>query len=230
MTTFGDRYILKILLLFILYGILPAQESFTGNLSLVSTYVWRGIKVNSGPALQGSAAGNFGILTVGFWGSSIDIDTDQEIETDLSADLALPTGDLSTTFGATVYMFDFRSFNATADAEVELHLLTKYGAFGLSAYYVPRQNSTKNDLNRSVYDLEFSGTLQLGHADLSALVGYGTYSSRWMPDGATKDPVALFLLTAGTSVTDAVSVSANYSIDLGSGFENIFYFGGSYSF
>ena len=230
MKTFGMRHILSILMLLTLYGVLPAQDSFTGDLSLVSTYVWRGIKINSGPAFQGSVSGTFGIVTVGFWGSSIDIGTDQEIETDLSADLALPTGDLSSTLGATVYMFDFRSFNATADAEVEIHLLAEYGVFGLAAYYVPRQNSTKNDLNRSVYDLEFSGTLQLGRANLSALVGYGTYSSRWMPDGPKKDAVALLLLTAGTSVTDAVSVSANYSIDLGSGYEDIFYFGGSYSF
>ncbi len=68
-------------------------------------------------------------------------------------------------------------------------------------------------------------------ADLSAAITYGTYSSRWMAEGPTKDPVGLLLLTAGKPINEEFSVFWTYSLDVfGSGFENIFYLGGSYSF
>ncbi len=225
-----STYMFLFIYLFLLHNSLMAQVGFSGDLTAVSTYVWRGVKINSGPALQSSAAGSYGVVTLGFWGSSINVGDDLEVETDLYAEVALPTGDLYSSLGATVYMLDFRTFNSTADAELELYATAGYGALGITAYYVPKQNSTKDDLNRSVYWLEISGATHLAGADLSAMIGYGTYSSRWIPSGAKKDAVALLLLTAGTAISEATSVFWSYSLDLGTGFENIFYFGASYGF
>jgi len=205
-----------------------AQIEFSGNLAGVSTYVWRGIKANNGPALQSGAALTYRSVTLGFWGSSIDFRDDLEVETDLYAEVALPTGDLAIALGATVYTLDFRTFNETADAELELYGKVGYGPVGLAAYYVPEQNSTKSDQNHSNYWLELSGEANLVGADVSAVLAYGTYSSRWMPDGDKKDTVALLVLTAGKTVTNQIAVFWTYSLDLGSGFDNIFYFGGSY--
>jgi uncharacterized protein (TIGR02001 family) len=207
-----------------------AQVEFTGDLSIVSTYVWRGIKANNGPALQSTAAGSYGIFTLGFWGSSVNFGDDVEVETDLFAEVALPTGDLASSIGATVYMFDFNSFSDYADAELELYASLGYDAFGLGVYYVPKQNSTKPNPNRSNYWLELSGESTMAGIDLSAVLAYGTYSSRWLPDGPKKDAAALLLLTAGKSINDDFSVAWTYSLDLGTGFENIFYFGGTYGF
>ncbi len=223
-------YMFLFIYLFLLHNSLMAQTGFSGDFTAVSTYVWRGVKINSGPALQSSAAGSYGVVTLGFWGSSINVGDDLEVETDLYAEVALPIGDLYSSLGATVYMLDFRTFNSTADAELELYATAGYGVLGLNAYYVPAQNSTKDDLNRSVYWLEFSGATQLAGADLSALIGYGTYSSRWILSGARKETVTLLLLSAGTAISEATSVFWRYSHDLGTGIENIFYMGTTYGF
>jgi hypothetical protein len=209
-----------------------AEVGFSGDMSAVTTYVWRGIKLNTGPALQGTAEGNFGILTFGFWGSSLNIINDQEteLETDFYASVALPTGDLSASLGAMVYMLDFSHFGPNADAELEFFTNLGYSALALNIFYIPNQNSIKDNENSSLYWLELAGTVNIIGADLSAQVGYGTYSSRWMSEGPTKDPVALLLLTAAKSVNDEISMFWSYSFDLEGGFENIFYFGGSYSF
>ena len=224
------KYILVVTCLLIDHTPIMAEVGFSGDIGAVSTYVWRGIKINNGPAIQSTAEGSYGILTFGFWGSSISVGDNTEVETDLYASVALPTGDLSSSLGATVYMLDFRQFNSTADAELELFANLGYSAFGLNIFYIPKQNSIKDNPNSSLYWTELSGTAPLLGADLSALIGYGTYSSRWMPDGPTKDPVALMVLTASKSLTAETSVYWAYSFNIEGGFENIFYFGGSYSF
>lgn len=205
-----------------------AQVSFSGDLTAVSTYVWRGLKANNGPALQSTAAFNYGIVSVGFWGSSIDFGDDLEVETDVFAEAILPTGDLSSAIGITAYMLDFNSFNQYADAEMEMYASLGYGSFSLGVYYVPKQNSTKGDPSRSNYWLELSGETAILGANLSALLSYGTYSSRWMPDKATKDPVSFLTLTAGKSLSEQVNVFWSYTINLDSGFDNILYFGASH--
>ena len=211
---------------------LIADIGFTGDITAVTTYVWRGIKLNTGPALQGTAEGNYGILNFGFWGSSLNIisDQDTELETDLYASVDLPTGDLSTSLGATVYMLDFSHFGPNADAELELFAAFEYSLLGLNLIYIPNQNSLKSIENNSLYWIELAGNAQLFGADLLAVVSYGTYSSRWLPDGPKKDPAALMLISAGKSVTEETSMFWTYSFNLDGGFENIFYFGGSYSF
>jgi uncharacterized protein (TIGR02001 family) len=210
---------------------LQAAVEFAGNLSGVSTYVWRGIKANNGPALQSDASMSYGIVTLGFWGSSIDFGDNLELETDPYGSVVLTDGDFSSSVGFTVYMFDFSSFNDRADAELELNAMLGYGPVGLNIFYLPSQNSTKGDLVESLYWLELSSGGTLVGADLSAAITYGTYSSRWMPEGPKKDPAGLLLLTAGKSINDEFAVFWTYSLDVfGSGFENILYFGGSLSF
>jgi len=224
-----SKFILLISILVVLHTSLIAQVEFSGDISGVSTYVWRGVKRNSGAAIQSTAEGSYGIVTSGFWGSSIRVGDNTEVETDLYASVALPTGDLSTSLGAQVYMFDFRQFNSAADAELELFANLGYSVFGLNIYYVPEQNSTDIYQNKSNYWLELGGTGQVAGADLSAQIGYGTYSSRWV-SSPTEDPVSLLLLTAATSVTDDTSIFWSYSHNIEGGIENIFYFGGTYSF
>jgi len=230
MKEYLSKYILLIIILLIANTSVMAEVGFFGDISAVSTYVWRGIKINSGPAIQSTAEGSYGLLTFGFWGSSISVGDNTEVETDLYASVTLPTGDLSTSLGAQVYMLDFRQFNSNADAELELFVNLGYSVFGLNIFYIPEQNSIKDNLNNSLYWTELSGTAPLLGADLSALIGYGTYSSRWMPDGPTKDPVALMVLTAGKSITDETSIFWAYSFNIDGGFERIFYFGGTYTF
>lgn len=226
------KYIISsVCMMAILSTSLMAEVGFSGDMTAVTTYVWRGIKLNTGPALQGTAEGNYGILTFGFWGSSLNIISDQEteLETDLYASVALPTGDLSTSLGATVYMLDFSHFGPNADAELELFASLGYSVLGLNLIYTPDQNSLKENENSSLYWIELAATFPLLGADITAQASYGTYSSRWLPE-PKKDAAALGLLSVAKSVTEELGVFWTYSFDLDGGFENIFYFGGSYSF
>ena len=224
-------YAVSIIIYLACFGSSYSQVSFSGNLSGVSTYVWRGVKANNGPALQADASFSHGIFTLGAWASSVNFGDDVEVETDPYLSFTLPSGDLSTTLGATVYMFDFRTFNDFADAEYELFAQFAYRFIGLDAYFVPSQNSTKEDELRSLYWLELSAAASWMGAELSAAVAYGTYSSRWLPEGPGKDPAGLLVLTVAKPVSEEFSVFWSGSLDaFSSGFENIFYFGGSYSF
>jgi hypothetical protein len=53
-----SKYLLIIVCFVILHSSLIVQVEFSGDLSAVSTYVWHGIKVNSGPAKQSTAKGS----------------------------------------------------------------------------------------------------------------------------------------------------------------------------
>jgi len=128
-------------------------------------------------------------------------------------------------------MFDFNKFNDNADFELELYGALGYKSLGLSFFYVPEQKSTEGDAYRSNYWIDTSvSTSSLKTVNLSAVVGFGTYSSRWMPAGPKKDAVDLLLLRVGKSVAENFAVDWYYSIDLGSGFENIYYLSAGYSF
>jgi uncharacterized protein (TIGR02001 family) len=225
------KSILVIILLALLQSSSFAEVGFSGDMTAVTTYVWRGIKLNTGPALQGTAEGSYGFLTFGFWGSSLNIISDQEteLETDLYASVALPTGDLSTSLGTTVYMLDFSHFGPNADAELELFANFGYSVLAFNVFYIPDQNSLKENENNSLYWFELAVTFPLFGADLTAQASYGNYSSRWLPE-PKKDAAALGLVSVAKSVTEEIGVFWSYSFDLDAGFENIFYFGGSFSF
>ena len=170
-------------------------------------------------------------LKIGLWASSVNFGDDIEVETDFYAEFSLPTGNIALSVGSNIFMYEFRTFNRFADAEYELYIKSAYSVIGLNIFYIPKQNSTREDLNRSLYWLEVSFATSWLGADLSAVVANGTYSSRWIPQGATKDPVSLLLFTAAKPLSDNMSVFWAGSLDLfNSGFENIFYFGGTYSF
>ena len=101
-------------LIIILAVSLPAQEvQFSGDISTVSTYVWRGIKANNGPALQGTALFTYSFFTLGLWCSSVNFGDDKEVETDLYAEIVLPTGNIVniiTTNNSTMHMILFDKF------------------------------------------------------------------------------------------------------------------------
>ncbi len=224
-------YLFGYLIVWSCNSLLFAQIEFSGNVTGVSTYVWRGVKANNGPAMQGTGTITYKSFSLGLWSSSVNFGDDVESETDPFIEITLPTGDISTSIGATVYMYDFNKFNDNADFELELYGTLDYKSLGLSLFYVPEQKSTEGDANRSNYWIDISvSSPSLKIVDLSAVVGFGTYSSRWIPAGPKKDPVCLLLLRVGKSVTENFAVDWYYSIDINSGFENIYYISAGYNF
>lgn len=212
-----------------LAGFTYGQINFSGDVTLVSTYVFRGIQQCPGPALQGTAALNYKGLSGGLWVSSIGVE-DIETETDPFIELALPTGKIESALGLNVYTYDFFStFNETADYELELYANASVGMFGISGYYVPSQKSTKEELHSSCYWLECNVEKECMGGTWNVLLGYGTYCSRYLSP-PRKEPVGNLVLTATKSLAEGLDVSYAISFGLAKDMENIFVLSVSKSF
>ncbi len=209
---------------------LLAEKSFTGNVTGVSTYVYRGNKQNNGPALQMYAAFAAKSLSAGLWVSSVDFGGDTEIETDPFVELSLSSGAVKSAIGTIIYSYDmFEAFNAGADFEIELYGKVSFGALGLTGYFVPSQASTDYDANSSLYWIEGTTGIKKAGATWSVLAAYGTYSSRWWVP-ADKDPVGLLVFTAAKPVTEKFAVSWNYAISSKEAMGNNFWVAAGYTF
>jgi len=220
-----------LILIFAISTILPAQEmSFSGDVTGVSTYVWRGVKQYNGPALQGTASCGYKSLSFGLWTSSVNFGDATEAETDPFVELSLPTGSIESSIGATIYSYDlFQSFNADADVEYEIFAKAGMGVLGLAFYFVPSQASTTNNLNSSDYWFEASLGMEAVGAEWSVLFSYGTYSSKWLATPKS-EAVTNIVIGASRALTENLSVNYNYSIGTDSQMENIFWMGLGYSF
>ena len=212
-----NNSILILLLLAVLAGSAVAVE-FSGDVTGVSTYVWRGVKQFDGVAMQGTASLTSGPVTVGFWSSTMH--GPMEVETDPFVEVGLPTGDISTAVGATLYSYDF--FAKSEYNVYEVYGGLGYGPAGVTFFYTPEQEN----MDESVYWLQVSGGTELLGADVGATLGYGTYSS------STDDAVTTLTLSAGKSVSDNVAVSWNYSIGISDddNLENIFFMTAGFGF
>jgi len=206
-----------------------AKVSFAGDVTGVSTYMWRGVKQYSGPALQGTASFSAGPVLFGLWTSSMSAG-DIEVETDPYLEVALPTGSVTTALGVTVYSYDlFETFNADADYEYEVYGKVGYGPLCLAAFFVPGQSSTENTPNESDYWLELSGKTTIAGADLGLVFGYGTYTARYLAT-PKKDAVSTLVFSAGKGLTDNTSIKWNYSLALDDDMDNCFWLTASYGF
>ena len=219
-----------VLVLISISGKANAQVEFSDDVTMVSTYVWRGVKQYNGPALQGTASFKLGAMSFGVWATSIDFGDDIEIESDPFVELTLPTGALESSIGATIYTYDFfETFNNDADFEYEVFAKIGVGPIGLAGYFVPSQASTKKNLNESDYWLEASTSCKLSSTELAMMFGYGTYSSKWLSE-AKKNGVGNLVLTASRSLTEALTVSYNYSFGLDNQMENVLFLALGYSY
>ncbi len=223
--------IVLLISIFAISSAIPAQEmSFSGDVTGVTTYVWRGVKQYNGPALQGTASFGLKSLSFGLWTSSVNFGDATEAETDPFVELSLPTGNVESSIGATIYSYDlFKSFNADADVEFEIFAKAGAGPLGLALYFIPSQASTKNNLNSSDYWLEASLGMKAVGAEWSVLFGYGTYSSKWLAPPKS-DAVTNIVLGASKSLSESLNLNYNYSIGTDSQMENIFWMGLGYSF
>lgn len=226
MKTFLKTFVVSM----ILFSSSFAEIGFSGDVTGVSSYVWRGVKQFNGVAMQGTVAGGNDLITVGVWYSSVDFGPEtpeMEIDPFISVDFSF--GDLAASVGATAYTYDLETFNDDADFEFELFGSLGLGMFGVSAFYVPNQSSLENDIVDSAYWVEASATTAVKSIDLGATFGYGTYSSRWLATPKS-DAVSNLVLSAGKAFTESASISWNYSIGLDSDLDDLFWLTTSLSF
>jgi hypothetical protein len=173
--------------------------------------------------MQGTAEFSYGIVSVGMWSSSMQGDI--AVETDPYIGVALPTGPVETSVGATIYSYDFFT---TPGSVYEIFASAGYGPGSVSFYFTPEQQDGDQ---ASVYWLELAAGGSVMGADLSAGLGFGTYSD-WTYTGEDPEAVATLLLSASKSVTENLSVSWNYAYPLSDDDDlgNVFFFTAGYGF
>ncbi|MBN1481396.1 hypothetical protein EH223_03390 [candidate division KSB1 bacterium] len=211
---------LLILLTFVVH-MQAAELSFSGDATLTSTYVWRGVTQFNGAAMQGTGEISYGILSMGYWISTMQGDYDYAVETDPYIGVSLPTGPVETSIGGTIYSYDF--FEHAGATVYEMFVSAGYGPLGLSFFYTPTQEEP--GIDDALYWTELSAGVAVLGADVSATLSFGNYSAVSKQDAATN-----LLLSAGKSVTEAISVSWNWNIALSEGPNNAFFMIASYGF
>ncbi|MBN1894086.1 hypothetical protein JW906_06310 [bacterium] len=200
-----------------------AGIKFTGDVTAVSTYVFRGIKQGSGPALQGTAAWSCGYLTGGLWLSSVNFSENIETESDFFVEASWVSGGLETAAGVMFYSYDgFRTFNAYADYELEIYAKAAIGPAGLSLFHVPSQKSTAGDPVRSNFWMELNLQHAFPETALSATFGTGTYSSRYLED-PKKESVSTVVFSIEKAVAEDFSANYFYSMGLDPSIGDILY-------
>jgi len=222
------------LLILVLLVIVPVIESaeigFSGDVTVVSTYVFRGLKQFDGAALQGTGDFSYGPVNVGFWVSSFN--NALSVETDPYISVTLPTGDLETSVGAYLFSYDF--FSKREYSIYEFFATAGYGALSGSFYFTPKQDYKEGDetvqlVSDALYWVELSAGTTFKGADLSATIGYGTFSA-FFTTGDAEKAAANLLLSAGKNLSENLSVSWNWGIALDDYTDNIFFLRAGYGF
>lgn len=196
-----------------------SEVSFSGDATLTSTYVWRGVTQFYGAAMQGTAEISYGMLSLGYWISTMQ--GDFAVETDPYIGLKLPTGPVDISVGGTVYSYDF--FAHAGATVYEFYISAGYEPFGISFFYTPTQKEP--GIDEALYWIDLSaGAIAFG-TDVGATFSFGNYSAVSKKDAATN-----LLLSAGKSVSEALSVSWNWNIALSEGLNNTFFMTARYDF
>ena len=226
--------ILSALLIIINSGFADSLAVF-GDMTLVSTYVWRGIKQYDGVAMQGTVEGAYKCVSAGVWFSTVNFGEGSPVmESDPYIVVNLPTGTMETSVGMNAYMYDFTRFGVDTSGkdilmEYELCASITYNMFGISAYFVPGQKNTEGEDPESKYWLELSGETSLGSFNWSATLGYGTYSSRWLST-PKKDATGNLVISAAKNLSDDLSVNWNCSLGIDDDMDNYLWAGLGYGF
>lgn len=141
---------------------LKAQEFSTG-VDLYSSYVWRGTKFGTGPAIQPAVDFTAGGFSVGAWGS-VCVSDDEAFEMDLYATYAFPFG---LSVGVTDYYFGGSYFDGTTHF-IEPMLKFETGSLSLTGAYM---------LGDGVGDTYLEAGYSLGSVNLFVGAGNGAYTS-----------------------------------------------------
>lgn len=197
-----------------------AKVGFSGDATVVSTYFWRGVKQFNGAALQGTAEFTSGPLAVGYWISTMGGDV--AVETDPYLSIAMPTGPIETSVGATIYSYDF--FAKEEYTVYEVFGSTGFGPLSASFYYTPEQRD--GDV-KIVYWLEAGAKAAAFGADMGVAFSYGSYSAFMSPED---DVVATVLFSASKAVSEDVTVSWNWVMGIDGSLDDGFFLSAGYGF
>ena len=167
------------------------ESSWSTGVDLYSTYVWRGAKFGSGPAMQPSVSYSTGGFTVGAWGS-YSFSTNEAAEADLYASYGFDLGENSSlTFTVTDYYFPGGMYFDGDSHYFEPMVSLGLGKFSMAAAYMTNAE-----------DMYFEAGLDVGAVSLFAGAGDGQY---------TKD-ASFNLCNVGLKTGKEIKISDSFSI------------------
>lgn len=167
------------------------ESSWSTGVDLYSTYVWRGAKFGSGPAMQPSVSFSKGGLTVGAWGS-YSFSTNEAAEADLYASYGFDLGESSSlTFTVTDYYFPGGMYFDGDSHYFEPMVSLGLGKFSLLGAYMTNAE-----------DMYFEAGLEVGAVNLFAGAGDGQY---------TKD-ASFNVCNVGVKTSKEIKISDSFSI------------------
>ncbi len=150
------------------------DSSWSTGVDFVSSYVWRGTKFGTGPAMQPSIEYSTGGFAVGAWGSYNFTNVDESEfagEADLYASYGFDLGESSSlTFTLTDYYFPGSEYFDGDSHFFEPMVNLGLGNFSLTAAYM------KGSDDSGIEDLYFEAGLTAGAVNLFVGAGDGAYT------------------------------------------------------
>jgi len=183
-----------------------SESLFNVGLDFVSSYIWRGTKFGTGPAIQPSielAAGGF---AVGGWGN-YNFTSDEGAEADLymsyTFDFGLSLGITDYYFPGTEY-FDFS--DSTGAHALELNLGYAYEGFSVAAnYFMNEAGSAGNEGG----DLYFELAYAFKYFEIHLGAGDG-----WHTTEASSDESDFNVCNIGITSSKDIKITDNFSLPL----------------
>lgn len=194
-----------------------ALAGVSGNVGVVSEYMFRGISQGTGAAVQGGIdySHDSGFYA-GLWGSNIDWGTGHA-ETDVYAGFSGEAGGFSYDFGATYYYYPEYKEDAlyALDSDfdpntIEGYVKLGFGPVTLGTFYTPKWfgavDGSGDDVSQLYVNLS-AGFPISDSLSLDAAVGYTSLSEDLTFGADVTDSFIDYSIGLSKSVTDAVSAS-----------------------
>lgn len=187
-----------------------SESPFSGGVDIVSSYVWRGTKFGTGPAMQPYMEFSKGIFTIGTWGSYC-FTTDEAAEADLYVSFSLPFG---ISLGLTDYYFPgsdyFRMGGDDSNHAYELNGGYEIGIFSLSANVMLNRAPEGVGVDNDLY---FETGLGFEHFNVFLGAGNGWYSVEY-PLGSPEDEDSFEVVNLGIGTSKDIKVSDTFTLPL----------------
>jgi uncharacterized protein (TIGR02001 family) len=145
---------------------LTVSAQWSTGVDLYSSYVWRGLKFGSGPALQPTVKYTAGGFTIGAWGSYC-FSTNEAAEADIFASYAVSLGEkASLTLAVTDYYFPGTAYLDGDSHYFEPMVTVGIGKLSLAGAYMTNAE-----------DIYFEAGFAAGPVTIFAGAGNGAYTS-----------------------------------------------------
>lgn len=195
--------------LFLLFSVCSGYSQEEGESRIdvradfVSGYIWRGLKLGSGPAVQPAIEYSRGVFTAGAWGS---FDFRNYEEVDLYIAFSFPSG---ISFGLTDYYspgLDFFDFSRESGSHaMELNLAYEGRKVSLSANYIFNEAAGIGSYGNDLY---FEAGYSFSHFSLLAGAGNGWLTTEGENSGR------FIICNIGIEAVKVIQISENFEIPL----------------